>query len=182
MLRSLEGSAGRTLVWSKKRTKQAGSLYELRSGTDVVGVLKPTGRAWASAVGESSEGVWFFSMRGFLKKVVEVRRSMTGIPAATFTFSGLGSGGTLTMADGRVFRWDTKGLFKQRFFWVGPDGIPALYVNHIPSLFGRDRLETTVERPGMTNDELSLFTLLGLYNWHIYQHMFAAAFARVSSN
>jgi hypothetical protein len=181
MLRSLEGSAGRTLVWSKKRsTKEAGSLYELRNGTDVVGVIKPTGRAWVSAVGESSEGVLFFAMRGFLKKVVEVRKSLSGAPVATFTFSGLGSGGTLTMADGRVFRWDTKGLFKQRFFWVGPDGIPVLYVNHIPSLL-RERLETTVERPGMANEDLSLLTLLGLYNWHIYQHMFATALARVSA-
>jgi hypothetical protein len=181
MLRSLEGSTGRALVWSKKRSKEAGSIYELRNGTDVVGVIKPTGRAWVSAVGESSEGVWFFSMRGFLKKVVEVRRSMTGPPAATFTFSGLGSGGTLTLADGRVFKWDTKGLFRQRFFWVGSDGIPLVYLNHASSLL-RERLETTVERPDLSNDDLSLLTLLGLYNWHIYQHMFATALARVSSD
>lgn len=181
MLRSLEGSTGRTLVWSKKRSKEAGSIYELRNGTDTVGVIKPTGRAWVSAVGESSEGVWFFSMRGFLKKVVEVRRSMTGPPAATFTFSGLGSGGTLTLADGRVFKWDTKGLFRQRFFWVGSDGIPLVYLNHASSLL-RERLETTVERPDLSNDDLSLLTLLGLYNWHIYQHMFATALARVSSD
>jgi hypothetical protein len=100
-MRKLHEVAGQSLKWTQPSTFK--KVFELRAGDEVVATLKFRSALGSFATGESADGAWTFKRVGFFQTRVSIRESGSETELASFKDKTWTSGGTLTLADGRVF-------------------------------------------------------------------------------
>src|SRR6478672_11634093 len=77
--------------------------YELRANTEPVATLRFRSSFGSFATGESADGCWTFKRVGFWQTRVTVRTCGGDSDIASFKNNTWSGGGTLELADGRVF-------------------------------------------------------------------------------
>ena len=153
-MRSLYEVSGEELRWVKPKWLKR--RYELRAGEEVVATLVRSGGS--GAIGEWSEGRYYFSQKGWFNQRVLVGDGAVPdvvTPLATFTRRG----GILTLADGRTLFWMKPSFWKSTRVWS--DGAATLAEFDPASGYASPRVTITEE--GARLGELPLLLLLGQY-------------------
>jgi hypothetical protein len=100
-MRHIAQLAGSELEWVQPRALRM--EYELRSGGEVVAMLRFR-RSWGSfATAQSADGCWTFKRVGFWQTRATVRACGSEMDIATFRQNPWKGGGILELADGRRF-------------------------------------------------------------------------------
>ena len=99
-MRRLVELIGRELKWVQPTAFK--TQYELRSGGELVAVLRISGLFRDQAAAESADGCWTFERVGFWRNKVKVRASNAQTDVAVFKLSRWGDGsGVVQLPDGR---------------------------------------------------------------------------------
>ena len=99
-MRRIAELIGRELKWVQPTAFKM--QYELRSGNELVAVLRVSGLFRDQAVAESTDGFWTFERVGFWRNKVRVRARGSEADHAVFKLSRWGDGsGVLQLPDGR---------------------------------------------------------------------------------
>ncbi len=171
--RSTAGRALTTFTWARAgRGADRSYIYELRAGETVMATLRCSGAPWgsATATGAGIAGTWVFRPWNG----VTVRREGIDAPAAdlaTFTYDGRWrrrQGGTLALAAGRRFRWESTDTSHAEWEWAwtedaaaGGAGTTLLYLT-VPAL-SADRSFVALQPQAAALPELALLETLGWY-------------------
>jgi hypothetical protein len=153
-MRSLYEVSGEELCWVKQKwlTRQ----HELRAGEEVVATLVRSGGS--GAIGEWSEGRYYFSQQGWFNQ-----RILVGDGAVPDVVTPLASfirrGGVLTLTDGRTVFWITPRCWKSSRVWS--DGAATL-VEFDPAS-GYASPQVTITEEGARLAEMPVLLLLGEY-------------------
>ncbi len=111
------------LYWVQPKTFDR--WFELRAGDQVVATLGWETSCGSLARGSTAQGSWTFKRVGFLNPRVTVRQSGSEIDVAVFWPRWLGDG-TLELASGAVFRWQSTNFWGTDWMFSAGDGTPLL--------------------------------------------------------
>lgn len=147
------------LIWKQKRFGVHD--FELRSGTDLTGVMYWT--KWFSdlAVGETAEGTWELDRLGFFRDRVVVSEQKTGVEIAVFEKGWLGEG-TLFLRGRRSMEWFRTKAFCNHWALSNEDDEIILEIREGMRWFKHEAdvvLHTSAER----ESDLPLLILIGWY-------------------
>jgi hypothetical protein len=145
--------------------------YELRADDTLVATL--TFRSdWGSfARAESADGCWTFKRVGFWQTRITVRQCDSETDLATFQHNTWSGGGTLTLADGRVFQLTTN-TWQTKLEVLDSQQIPLLH--YASSGLFKLGATLTVEPQARASAELPWLTLFG---WYVIVMMYQDAAA-----
>jgi hypothetical protein len=150
----LRDIAGQEMQWVKpKWTRRE---FELRSGDAAVATLRWTGGSRAEGAYAGGDG-YHFQREGWLRQRILIHQTVgehTDEPFATFA----SRGGTLSLQDGRAFRWGKPRRWTNERVWFDDAG--AELVRFSPR---RGGAAVTLQPGAAALPELPLLLLLGQY-------------------
>lgn len=135
--------------------------YELRSGNDLVAVLRISGLFRDQAAAESADGFWTFERVGFWRNKVRVRARGSKADDAVFKTSRWGDGsGMLQLPDGRKVSATTN-FWRTEYQFSNEAGEPLLRLSGGGVL--RQNANVEVHARAARMPELPWLVMLGLF-------------------
>ncbi len=147
--------AGQDLLWTPSTALR--QHYELLARDTVLAMLDMSN--WTTAAQAIlAEGKYSIRQEGFFRQQIMIRANDMGPILAAYT-RGWG-GGTLQMADGRLFKWETVNFWGTRQAWKTSSNTSLVQFQNSP--WTRDLL-VRVEPEALATPEHSLLVIMGLY-------------------
>jgi hypothetical protein len=141
------------LTWSKLPRNRG---YELKRNGETVGTLQRPSFWSSNFLAETEDGHWTFRRRGRLGTGAQILDSVSHQQIASFR-SAWGCGGTLTFADGQIFRLECKGIWHPVWSVIAETGQVLLHLH---------TREQTVDVPPGTSVPDSRLSLLTMFTWY----------------
>jgi hypothetical protein len=157
-------AANRLILWSGRWE------YELRSGEDMIGVLRIQGDWGTRALAETSEGKWLFRRVWWPSAKVLMRPADSSFDTGVLRQRWLEKRSILEFPYGRVFYWVPMNRWETECVFTDGYDNPLLHFkrhsNPVITLFspsGTSAGRLTIEVPAFGFPELPLLALLGCY-------------------
>jgi len=148
------------LLWKQPSARR--EEYELRAGDEVLATLRWP-KSWGSlAEAEVAEGRWTFKRVGFWRTRGTLRVAGDEDDIGTLEARWTGNG-TLTLASGESYGWESTNLWGTRYGWSDSRGTELVRFGATASLL---REEAAVELSPRAS-ALSDLPLLVLYGWYL---------------
>ena len=156
---NLRERIGTELRWTQPHALQR--EFELRSGDDAVATLSFRSAFGSLASARSDGGHWTFKRVGFWRSHVSVREAGSETDLAVFRNNTWTGGGTLELADGRVYRANTN-FWMTSYQFTDTSDQPLVRFTRVGGMFHLSS-DVQVEPAGSKLAELSWLVALGLY-------------------
>ena len=153
-MKSVNALPSNELRWVRPKGQR--HLYELRSDDEVLVTVNWKGGASASALFESANGSWTITRHG-LAQTITIKDTSSQIDLAAIKREITG-GVTLSLPNGRVFRWRCTSFWRSIWSWVDADDRSLLHLKRGASV--------QLEAGAQDLPELALLLTLG---WYLYK-------------
>jgi hypothetical protein len=158
-------------MWTPLRA--SGRAYELRAGDFVLATLMQPSMWRERRIGTAADGSWTFARTGFWHPRIVVTDTQSGAEVASIARSGWIGKATLTMPDGRGYRWRNGNVWGSKWAWLDDADQPLLRFSQ--SGVFKLRCAVTIEQSAAGDPHLTLLAILGWYLMLLNQADAAAA-------
>ena len=155
MMTPIHKFAGQNLLWTPSTAFR--QHYELLARDLVLATLDMSN--WTTAAqAVIAEGKYTIKQEGFFRQQIMIRENDSGPILATYTRSW--GGGTLQLADGRIFTWENANFWGTKKTWKTSSNTNLVQFYNSP--WTRDLL-VRVEPEALPTPEHPLLVIMGLY-------------------
>lgn len=158
------------LTWVKPSWRK--QLFELRDGTTVVASLA-LGTWMTKATGTLADRTFLIKRTGFWRTSTLILPEGSAEPIATYASEWSGRRGTLTFADGQMFRRDQSGFWRHTAIWTDANGQTIL--QHALAL--SDKTSITLDASVLSRPETGIIILLSEFLTSVANNEAASAAA-----
>jgi hypothetical protein len=157
-MKAIRDFAGQPLLWVQPRAMK--QQFELRSGDEVLAVMRWESSWRSGAAAETAQESWSFKRQGFRQQVViESSEENSAVPTLK---RGWTSNAALLFPDGHSFLWKRQGFWGVKRVWATLDGVPLLSFK-VRSGFVKTGGEVEIHPIAADLPELALLMTLGWY-------------------
>jgi len=155
----LQDYVGQDLMWTPRNV--SGREHELRAGETVLARLVRPSLWRERRIGTAANGSWAFARAGFWCTRVVVTDEQSGAEVASLARSGWSGKGTLTLPDGREYRWRNGSVWGSKWTWLDTGDQPLMRFKQTGAF--KVRCTVVIEPAAAGDPHLTLLAMLGWY-------------------
>jgi len=174
-VRSLSQAGFCKLIWTPVR----GRLFELRTGKEVLAILRWEKMVGSLATGQAADGSWTFKRGGFLRPYVTVRVAEAEEDCAVLHHGARGEG-WLRFGNGTRFFWRPTRQRHGEMAFADGEGKRLICFRPVSKLV-KFEVEVEIAPTALGVPEISLLALLGFYRLALQHDEEAAAVAAAAA-